>query len=63
MSSEKLAYRPDQVAEALGTSRDTVFRLLASGALRSFKIGAARFISAEALREFIREREEDAAHG
>ncbi|MDA1061659.1 MAG: excisionase family DNA-binding protein, partial [Chloroflexi bacterium] len=50
---ERLAYRPDEAARALGCSRDTIFRLLASGRLRSYRVGAARFISAEVLRAFI----------
>ena len=55
---QPLAYRPDEAARVLGASRDTIFKLLAAGQLRGFKIGAARFISAEELSRFIRAREE-----
>lgn len=46
---------------SLGLSRDVIFRLLASGELKSFKAGRARLISAEALREFIRRNSEEPA--
>lgn len=55
--NEKLAYRPEQAAELMNTSRDTIYRLLKTGQLRSFKIGQGRFISADALHEFIRKAE------
>jgi len=55
----KLSYRPEEAARMLGASRDTIFKLLATGQLRGFKIGAARFISAAELERFIREREEE----
>jgi hypothetical protein len=34
-----------------------IFRLLAKGELRGFKIGAARFISAEEADDFIRRKQ------
>lgn len=54
----RLSYRPGEVAQVLGCSRDTVFRLLAAGKLRSFRINTARFVSAAELERFVREREE-----
>ena len=57
---ERLAFRPDEAARALGCSRDTIFRLLAAGTLPSYRVGAARFISAESLRQFIAVREAEA---
>lgn len=56
--TEKLAFRPDEAARVIGASRDTIFRLLASGELRGFKIGAARFIAASELADFIKRQEE-----
>jgi excisionase family DNA binding protein len=50
---ERLGYRPNEAAEAIGVSRDTIFKALADGSLRSVKIGAARVIPADALREFL----------
>lgn len=55
--AERLAFRPDEAAKVLGSSRDTIFRLLAAGELRGFKIGNARYISADELQRFIRSRE------
>ena len=40
----RIAFRPGEVAARLGCSDDTVGRLIASGALRSFLIGE-RFIA------------------
>jgi excisionase family DNA binding protein len=58
---ERLAYRPGEAAHVLGCSRDMIFKLLASGELKSWKLGAARLISTDELRRFIREREQEAA--
>jgi len=33
--AERLAYRPDEAARALGCSRDLIFKLLASGELKT----------------------------
>jgi excisionase family DNA binding protein len=60
---ERMAYRPEEAARALGCSRDTIFKLLASGQLRGWHIGAARLISGDEIRRFIREREEEAGGG
>jgi excisionase family DNA binding protein len=60
-TAERLAYRPDEAARVLGCSRDTVYKLLASGELKGWKLGAARLINADELRRFVREREEQAA--
>lgn len=57
---ERLAYRPEEAARALGCCRDTIFKLLASGELKGWRIGAARLISADEIRRFIREREQAA---
>ena len=57
--TERVAYRPSETADLLGCSRDTIFKLLASGELRSWKINSARFISADELRRFIAEREQE----
>ena len=55
---ERGALRPAEAAQWLGCSKDTLERLISRGELRSFKVGAARFISTEELRRFVREREE-----
>ena len=53
----RLAYRPEEAAQLLGIGRSYAFELFATGELRSFKVGRRRLVSAEALVEFIRERE------
>jgi excisionase family DNA binding protein len=54
---EQLMYRPAEAARGLGIGRTSVFALLKSGRLRSVKLGDARYITAEALRAFVRELE------
>ncbi|HLF07942.1 MAG TPA: helix-turn-helix domain-containing protein [Dehalococcoidia bacterium] len=61
MTTERLAYRPAEAGRLLGVSRETVFALIQRGELRSFKVGAGRFISADELAAFIRRREAEAA--
>ena len=56
----RLAYGPDEAARAMGMSRDTLERAIQRGVLKSWTVGRRRFISAEELQRFIREREEAA---
>jgi excisionase family DNA binding protein len=56
---EQLMYRPVEVAHVLGIGRTRVFALIKSGRLQSVKLGSARFITAEALRAFARELEQE----
>ncbi len=57
----KRVYRPHELVEPYGITRDMVFKLIGAGELRSFTIGRGRFIRAEAIEEYIRRREEAAA--
>jgi excisionase family DNA binding protein len=57
---EQLMYRPAEAAQLLGMGRTAIFALIKSGRLRSVKLGGARFITAGALRAFVRELEEEA---
>jgi excisionase family DNA binding protein len=50
---EQLLFRPDEAAQRLGIGRTKVYELMASGELRSVKIGAARRVSATALADFV----------
>lgn len=43
----------EAVAERLGVGRTTVFQLMASGQLRSAKVGRRRLVSEAAICEFI----------
>jgi excisionase family DNA binding protein len=49
----RLLLRPIEAAQRLGIGRTKVYELMASGELRSVKIGAARRISATALAEYV----------
>jgi excisionase family DNA binding protein len=49
----KLLFRPKEAAQRLGLGRTKVYELMASGELRSVKIGGARRISATALADFV----------
>jgi len=55
-----VAFRPEEAARVLAVSRDTIFKLLATGELRGWKLGSARLISADEIRRFVREREQAA---
>jgi excisionase family DNA binding protein len=50
---ERLAFSPDEVAEALGISRELVNDLLRSGQLGSVKAGRRRLISRHHLEAFL----------
>ena len=56
---EQLMYRPAEAAYMLGIGRTRVFALIKSGRLRSVKLGGARFITADALRAFVRDLEQE----
>jgi excisionase family DNA binding protein len=58
---EQLMYRPVEAAHVLGIGRTAIFALIKSGRLRSVKLGGARFITADALRTFVHELEQEAA--
>ena len=50
---EQAIFTPAEAAVYLRCSRDLVYELCASGALRSFKIGRSRRIGRDALLEFV----------
>jgi excisionase family DNA binding protein len=58
---DQLMYHPAEAARILGVGRTALFGLLKSGRLRSVKLGSCRFVTADALRAFVRELEEEAA--
>ena len=53
-----VAYDVAEVLRRLGVTRPTIYRFLNSGELRSFRLGTRRLVSADALADFIRTREE-----
>jgi excisionase family DNA binding protein len=50
---QRLAFSPDEVAAALGISRDLVYDLLRTGQLRSVKAGRRRLISRQHVEDFL----------
>lgn len=47
-----------EAARRLSLGRSLLFELLASGAIKSVKIGRRRLVSAQALADFVRHQEE-----
>jgi excisionase family DNA binding protein len=62
---ERLLYKREEVAAALGIGITKVKQLISSGELRSIKIGTLRRVTATSLREYVqlRELEEREAQG
>ncbi len=56
---EPILLRPEQAAEALNVSRSTIYQLLRRNEITSIKIGAARRIRPEALREYVERNSPD----
>lgn len=52
----------DEAADALRVSQSTVDRLIGEGQLRSFVVGRRRFITADAVVDFINERDRPRAN-
>lgn len=51
-----------ETVEALGLSRATLYELIRTGELRTYTVGRRRYCSEEAIREFIRTREQASHH-
>ena len=56
-----LAWSPTEAAVRLGISRATVYELLSTGQLASFKVGSRRLIPDAEIRRFIAERVAESA--
>ena len=55
---DKLLYRPKEAAAALGISKTVLYGLIRANRIRSIKDGKFRFITADALREFVQTLEQ-----
>lgn len=53
---DPLAHSPDSAAKRIGTNTRAIYNLLASGELRSFKLGKRRLIPDAELQSFIERR-------
>jgi excisionase family DNA binding protein len=56
---DQLLYRPKEAARVLGRSKTALYALINSNRIRSIKDGKFRFITAEALQEYVRSLEND----
>jgi len=56
---DKLLYRPKEAAVVLGISKTVLYGLIRSNRIRSIKDGKFRFITADALREYVRTLERE----
>jgi excisionase family DNA binding protein len=56
---DKLLYRPKEAAIALGISKSVLYGLIRANKIRSIKDGKFRFITADALHEYVRTLERD----
>ena len=57
---DKLLYRPKEAAQMLGIGHATLYELMHAGRIRSVKDGSMRFITLDALREYVRQLEDQA---
>ena len=60
--SERLAHSVPDAARMLGISPRAVYNRIATGEIRTFRVGPRRLISTDALREYIRNRETAASN-
>ncbi len=58
---EKQVYSIPEACEAAGVNKDTIYKGINTGQLRSLKIGRRRLIRVEALRKWLEGLEEAAA--
>ena len=59
--SERLLYRPREAAELLGCSPSEVYKLMSEGVLPYCRLGAHMRLPGDALRQWIRDRTEQAS--
>jgi excisionase family DNA binding protein len=55
---DQLLYRPKEAAQVLGRSKTKLYDLIRANKIRSIKDGKFRFITAEALQEYVRTLEQ-----
>lgn len=51
---DQLLYRPKEAAKVLGRSKTQLYGLIRANRIKSIKEGKFRFITADALQEFVR---------
>lgn len=60
-SLDPLAHSPDSAAKRIGTNTRAVYALIASGELRSFKLGKRRLIADAELQRLVQKKQAEAA--
>jgi len=60
-SVRKLVYNIPEACEAADVNKDTIYKGINSGKLRSLKIGRRRLIRIEALSKWLKDLEDEAA--
>jgi excisionase family DNA binding protein len=60
-SVPRLAWRVNELAEAVGLSERQIYRLQEDGTLTGFKVGRARLISADSVQRWLTSAQEVAA--
>lgn len=55
---DQLLFRPKEAAKVLGMSKTALYDLIRTNRIRSIKDGKFRFITADALREYVRTLEQ-----
>lgn len=58
---QPLAHSPDSAAQRLGVSTRSVYNLIATGELKSFKIGKRRLITDPELQRLVERKQQAAA--
>jgi len=61
MRLERISYTLLQVEDILNLSHQAIYNEINAGRLRTFKIGRRRFVSGDALIQFVKDREKEAA--
>lgn len=58
----KLTYTVDEAAHLLGFRRDLAYKEIRAGRLKTYCVGARRFVSHRALLAYVADREREAPH-
>jgi excisionase family DNA binding protein len=59
-ATSKLTYTVEEAAQLLGFKRDLAYREIGAGRLKTYVVGARRFVSHRALLAYVADRERDA---
>lgn len=60
-TSERLSYNVEEACAVTGLNRNALYRAIGASAIKTFKVGKRRMVSARALREFIDSLEKESS--